>query len=100
MTIIEDLYELLSKEFSVLQNSLYPKHKIDGYEDALWDFKIIAKDHFSIELPIVQKGSVKNECMLCICGHEHREHLATTSINYTAGRCTKCTCKNFLLKQL
>jgi hypothetical protein len=35
---------------------------------------------------------------LCICGHEHRQHHPTSSVNYTAGHCRVegCRCKNFL----
>lgn len=92
--VIKTLYESLSKEFTDLQRSPYPKHKLDGYEDALWDFKIIAKEKFDIDLPKVEKQTGDN--MICNCRHTHKEHLPTSSINYTGGRCTKCTCKNFI----
>jgi hypothetical protein len=34
---------------------------------------------------------------LCRCGHRHSEHGISHSINYTAGKCSKCVeCKNFV----
>lgn len=33
----------------------------------------------------------------CQCGHLHNEHGESHSINYTAGLCTKCECKNFCM---
>lgn len=92
-SIIEELYDLLSKEFLSLQNTSYPIHKLAGYEDALWDLKVVAEKKFQIDLPKVEKHNADNDA--CICGHIRKEHLASGSINWTNGRCTKCTCKNF-----
>lgn len=55
--VVAMLYGLLVKEFSALQNTSYPKHKLNGYEDALWDFKIIAKDDFATELQTVKQNT-------------------------------------------
>ncbi len=35
--------------------------------------------------------------MICRCGHKHKEHTISLSINYTAGNCTKCDCLNFVI---
>lgn len=95
---ITKLYDELSNEFNKLQSTGYNIQKIAGYEDALWDFKIIAKDTWSMLLPTIENIRKKNETQLCECGHMHKDHLPTSSINYTAGRCTMCKCKNFLSK--
>lgn len=34
---------------------------------------------------------------LCICGHRHDDHGPKTSVNYTAGKCKCCECRNFLM---
>ena len=47
---IKKLYEDLSNELKTLAKLEYSEPFLNGYEAALWDFKIIAKDTFQIEL--------------------------------------------------
>ena len=35
--------------------------------------------------------------MLCNCGHKHRDHGTSHSINYTRGFCSQCDCENFIM---
>lgn len=37
----------------------------------------------------------------CRCGHLHSEHRASSSINYSAGRCSigECRCANFIIEK-
>lgn len=32
----------------------------------------------------------------CICGHSHSDHGPSGSINYSAGRCSRCNCLHFI----
>ena len=45
------------------------------------------------------KARAKSDNMLCKCGHKHKNHSDTYSVNYTAGFCSLCDCEHFLMKQ-
>lgn len=34
---------------------------------------------------------------LCKCGHRHDEHGPTKSVNYSAGKCSCCECRGFVI---
>lgn len=36
--------------------------------------------------------------MICTCNHSHEEHADTVSHNYTHGKCSKCNCKYFVIR--
>lgn len=41
-----------------------------------------------------RKQAIDN--LICRCGHRHVDHTKSYCINYTAGFCKVCDCKNFL----
>lgn len=45
------------------------------------------------------REAVKEWDGLCRCGHKHSDHGNSTSVNYTAGRCSipGCNCKHFIM---
>ena len=45
----------------------------------------------------VIKKRVEADNQVCRCGHKHKDHSESCSINYTAGKCTKCDCANFVI---
>lgn len=34
----------------------------------------------------------------CECTHNHNDHIASESVNYSAGICRVCNCKHFIIK--
>jgi len=43
------------------------------------------------------KQNIEHDNMVCRCGHIHKNHGISNSINYTAGKCSECDCKNFVI---
>lgn len=51
-----------------------------------------------IEKDRILEAKSAGDNQVCECGHKHKEHGLTYSINYSAGMCKKCKCMRFLIK--
>ena len=62
------------------------------------DDKIKQARKLMFEVDKERKEKIKSDSdnMICRCGHKHKEHTSSLSINYTAGFCSKCDCEHFV----
>jgi hypothetical protein len=51
------------------------------------------------EQEIRRERHAETDRQKCECGHRHNQHGISASINYTAGFCKRCRCRNFLLRE-
>ena len=67
---------------------------VQAMEEIRFGDYVVVEEGDAPALPVAEKKPRWNGW--CRCGHAHDDHGFTASINYTAGRCKVCECRNFI----